>query len=121
MAAAANVCAALKVNPTERVIDMAEERKRPSLHDHSSSVNPSSMRDGPSLHNRPSSLRDEKPRERKKPGDMKERHRGERVAMYQAQSTESRDMHGNQAGRSGRWCCATKRRSRTCRRGRSGN
>jgi hypothetical protein len=41
-------------------------------------------------------MRDEKPRE-KKPGNMKERHRGERAAMYQAHSSESRDMVGNQA------------------------
>jgi hypothetical protein len=40
---------------------MAEERKRPSLHDHSSSTRPSSMRDE----------RPRDPREKKTPGDMK--------------------------------------------------
>jgi hypothetical protein len=68
---------------------MAEERKRASLHDHSTSARPSSMRD--------EKPRDEKPREKKTPGDMKGRHRAERVAMHQAQRAESRDLYGNHA------------------------
>jgi hypothetical protein len=42
-------------------------------------------------------MRDEKPREKKTPGDMKGRHRAERVAMHQAQRAESRDLYGNHA------------------------
>ena len=45
---------------------MAEERKRPSLHDHSTSTRPSSTSMRPS-----SSMRDAKPRDEKKPGDTK--------------------------------------------------
>jgi hypothetical protein len=50
-----------------------------------------------SLHDHPTSTRDEKPREREKkaPGDMKARHRAERVAMYEAHRVETRDLSGN--------------------------
>jgi hypothetical protein len=40
-------------------------------------------------------MRDEKPRATKAPGDMKGRHRAERVAMYQSHRIEVRDMSGN--------------------------
>jgi hypothetical protein len=67
---------------------MAEEKKRLSLHDHSSSTRPSSMR------------RDERPRDprgEKKPVDMRGRHRAERLAMFQAHRSETRDLSGNHA------------------------
>jgi hypothetical protein len=66
---------------------MAEERKRLSLHDHSSST---STRP-------PSSRRDVKPREEKATGDIKARHRAERAAMFQAHRSESRSLFGNHA------------------------
>jgi hypothetical protein len=62
-----------------------------------------------SLHDHPTSTsdykpprtttRDDKPREREKkaPGDVKGRHRAERVALHQAHRTESRDLYGNHA------------------------
>ena len=50
-----------------------------------------------SLHDHPT--KDEKPREREKkaPVDMRGRHRAERVAMFQAHRSETRDLSGNHA------------------------
>jgi hypothetical protein len=58
-----------------------------SLHDH-----PTSRDEKPR-----SSTKDAKPRDEKKLGDIKARHRAERVAMFQAQRAESRDLFGNHA------------------------